>query len=478
MGTIIGILRSRIMRQLAAVVAVVLALLLRVALAEQSITLPPYVTFYPVVFIAALLDGMWTGIVATALSALMADYFLLEPVGQFAIHSTSDIVGLVIFCISGVTVSVVSGLYQRRRERRAANRIDAAVLNERGKVEEAAELAENVRTERLRFLAVLESLRPTKNSTASSESASIDRELDGAALESRLPALEQRRFRASLRWTVAFPFMAALILAGAALWAAYILNASMQWVDRTDQVIGQSRRLLRLTLDMESGERGFLVTGNDVFLQPYREASKVIDSEYQRLYLMVADNPLQQTRLERLHNNLHHWQGYAEQMIALRRAGGAYAALDANLAGKAEMDEFRDQLAGFQSVEEHLRDERNQTAHRDWGLVATICILLGLGVGTGLAIFTLRRMEAIADSFEKAGRALEESERRWVTTLASIGDAVMAADKEGLISFLNPAAAALTGWQLKDAWANRFRGSSISSTSKRALRQRTSSPAC
>jgi hypothetical protein len=51
--TIIRILRSRITRQLAAVVAVMLALLLRVALAEQSITLPTYVTFYPVVFLAA-----------------------------------------------------------------------------------------------------------------------------------------------------------------------------------------------------------------------------------------------------------------------------------------------------------------------------------------------------------------------------------------------------------------------------------------
>jgi hypothetical protein len=112
---------------------------------------------------------------------LVADYFLLEPVGQFAIHSTSDLVGLAIFCISGVTVSVVTGLYQRSRERRAAYGIKAAVLKERGKVEEAGELAEAVRAERLRFLGVLESLRPMSNSTASSEAVSIDRELHGAS---------------------------------------------------------------------------------------------------------------------------------------------------------------------------------------------------------------------------------------------------------------------------------------------------------
>jgi CHASE3 domain sensor protein len=133
----------------------------------------------------------------------------------------------------------------------------------------------------------------------------------------------------------------------------------MQWVDHTDQVIGQSRRLLKLTVDMETGERGFLVTGNEVFLQPYQEASKVVDSEYQALYLLVADNSLAaesgSTSCTRIFN---HWQDYAEQMIALRRAGGAYADHeDANLAGKGEVDEIRDQIARFQSVEEHLRDE-------------------------------------------------------------------------------------------------------------------------
>lgn len=450
-GTIARIFRGQLARQLAAMMAVVLALLLRVALAEHSITLPTYVTFYPVVFLAALLGGMWAGILATTLSALMADYFLLEPVGQFTVHSTSDIVSLAIFCVSGVTVSVVAGLYHRSLERRAALKIEGAVLNEREKVAEARDLAESVRAERLRFLDVLESLGAMDTSTVSSGSAPIGREPDATGSESRVPTLDQKRFRASLRLTVAVPLLAALIFAGAALWAAYDLNTSMQWVDHTDQVIGQSRRVLKLLVDMETGERGYLVTGNDVFLQPYRETSKVLDSEYQKLYLMVADNPSQQTRLERLHDSLHHWQGYAEQMIALRRAGGAYSELGINLAGKAEVDEIRDEIAGFQGVEEHLRDQRNRAAHRDWRLVATICILLGLGVGTGLGVFTLRRMEIIAASFEESRRALAESERRWATTLASIGDAVMAADSQGRITFLNPVAAALTGWHPEDA---------------------------
>jgi PAS domain S-box-containing protein len=450
-GTIVRILRGQIARQFAVATAVLLALLLRVALAEQSITLPTYVTFYPIVFLAAVLGGMWAGILATTLSALMADYFLLEPVGQFAVHSTSDIVGLAIFCLSGVSVSVVTELYRRSRENLAASTIKAAILNQRRKVDEAGELDETVHAERLRFLEVLESLRATDVSTILPESGQSGRILSAAGNQSGSSGLDQREFRAFLRRTVIVPFIAALVLAGAALWAAYDLNASMQWVDHSDQVIGQSRRLLMILVDLETGERGYLVTGNDTFLQPYQEASKEVDSEYQTLYRLVADTPSQQARLETIHNGIHHWQGYAEQIIALRRAGGEYADLKSNLAGKGEVDQIRDQIAGFQSVEEHLRDERIRVAHRDWRLVVTICIFFGLGIGSGLMVFVFRRMKIIAASFEKSGRSLAESERRWATTLSSIGDGVLVANTLGRVTFLNPVAATLTGWQPEEA---------------------------
>jgi PAS domain S-box-containing protein len=457
MGTIAGIIRGHLTRYLVAAVAVVLALLLRVTLESQSITLPTYVTFYPVVFLAAILGDIWTGILATALSALLVDYFLLPPFGSFAVHSTSDIVGMSIFCFSGVLVSVVAELYRRRREKQAAYAIESAILSERGNVEEAPELTETVRAERQRFLGILESLRTTGSSAISPGVSPVDRVFSAAGRGSGFPSLDEKRFKASLRRTVLVPFIAALILAGAAFWAAFELNAAMQWVDHTDQVIGQSRRLLKLTVDMETGERGYLVTGNDVFLQPYQEASKVIDSEYQTLYLLVADDPPQQVRLERLHVNLNQWRGYAERMIALRRAGGAYTDLQANLAGKGEMDEIRGQIGEFQSVEEHIRDERNRTAHRDWRLIATICILLGLGMGVVLAVFIYRRMEMVAASFEESGRALAASEQRWATTLESIGDAVIATDNQGRVTFFNRTAAALTGWQSEEALSQPIR---------------------
>ncbi len=53
-------------------------------------------------------------------------------------------------------------------------------------------------------------------------------------------------------------------------------------------------------------------------------------------------------------------------------------------------------------------------------------------------------------SRKKTEAALQESERRWATTLASIGDAVIATDTNGIITFLNPEAESLTGWKQKE----------------------------
>src|SRR5690606_12969044 len=52
---------------------------------------------------------------------------------------------------------------------------------------------------------------------------------------------------------------------------------------------------------------------------------------------------------------------------------------------------------------------------------------------------------------KRAEIALRESEQRWATTLASIGDAVIATDLEGNITFMNAVAEKLTGWTLTDA---------------------------
>jgi PAS domain S-box-containing protein len=108
------------------------------------------------------------------------------------------------------------------------------------------------------------------------------------------------------------------------------------------------------------------------------------------------------------------------------------------------MDALRAQIEEFQSVEEGLRIGRVQAAHQRWTLMVTSCLGLGLGSGVFLAWFTRYHVE-------KLGTKLLQGEERWTATLGSIGEAVIATDGEGRVTFLNPIAAALTGWPSEEA---------------------------
>ena len=256
--------------------------------------------------------------------------------------------------------------------------------------------------------------------------------------------MEYLKFKSLLRRVIVVPIVATAVLAGLLLWETFDLNKSLQWVDHTDQVLDQSGHLLMLLVDMESGTRGFVATGDETFLHPYLEGAKRSDAEFQILYRALDDNPIQQQRLKSIHAGYAEWQRYANSIIALRLAGKADPTLYENQQGKHKMDALRAQIAEFQSVEEGLRVERVQSAHRRWALMVTSCLGLGLGFGIFLALFTRYHVE-------KLGTKLLQSEERWTATLGSIGEAVIATDSEGRVTFLNPIAAALTGWQPEEA---------------------------
>jgi PAS domain S-box-containing protein len=243
---------------------------------------------------------------------------------------------------------------------------------------------------------------------------------------------------------VVVPIVITATLALLLLWETFDLNKSLQLVDHSDRVVEQSGHLLKLLVDMESGTRGYIATGDESFLRSYLEGTKRFDPEFQAVNQMVADNPPQQQRLKDFYAGYREWAGYASGIISLRRAGKADPTLYEDQQGKLRMDALREQISEIQNVEEGLRTGRVQGAHQRWILMVASCLGLGLGFGVFLALFTRYNVE-------KLGTKLLQSEERWTATLGSIGEAVIATDSVGRITFLNPIAAALTGWQPEEA---------------------------
>ena len=86
---------------------------------------------------AALYGGLRAGLLATALSAILADYFWIEPAGQFAIGQPADWLALVIFLLSGAMIAWVTEAMHRARARASAAETQALLAAEREAAAEA-----------------------------------------------------------------------------------------------------------------------------------------------------------------------------------------------------------------------------------------------------------------------------------------------------------------------------------------------------
>jgi PAS domain S-box-containing protein len=99
-------------------------------LAHISPELPTYLVFYPAVMLVGLLAGLWPGLLATGLAALLAAYWVLPPPG-LAIGRPADALGLAVFAFMGASMSIVAELYRKARQKAAAYDREAALQDSR-----------------------------------------------------------------------------------------------------------------------------------------------------------------------------------------------------------------------------------------------------------------------------------------------------------------------------------------------------------
>ena len=205
-------------------------------------------------------------------------------------------------------------------------------------------------------------------------------------------------------------------------------------------------------VDAETGQRGFLLTGDEAYLAPYRSATRKLDRVLGELKSSTADNPYQQRRVQAIETLTEKKLAELQKTIDLRRTKGLAAANQIVLGGEGKqwMDQIRAVLTDMQEEEDRIRALRNQEMND--ALQRTSRIVVAGNVLSALllsAVFVLL-FRALSER-KRAQETVEESEKWLSTTLSSIGDAVIAADMNGAVCFMNPVAESLTGWNLADA---------------------------
>lgn len=212
-------------------------------------------------------------------------------------------------------------------------------------------------------------------------------------------AVDEQRFRKLLSRNVSLPLAVGVLSAAFfVILISYLLSA-IQWVEHTDRVINNLNRSLKLSVDMETGMRGFLLTGDERFLDPYEVAKPAISTELQGLEELVADNPEQVDRFKRLAALQSSWNEFAQEMITLRRTGGDYQTPIQNRRGKRLADEMREQYEQAANVEHQLRLTRNTDVTHTTVLSVSLYIAFILLVSGILAWVGRRDMTTLSDTY-------------------------------------------------------------------------------
>ncbi len=215
----------------------------------------------------------------------------------------------------------------------------------------------------------------------------------------------------------------ALLLVGAMSYRGMLVSAeSDRWVRHTHEVLENLQLSLSAMQDIESTDRGFVMTGNDQFLKVYRDNILTLQKEEIIIGNLTLDNPEQQLRILTLHGLTDQKIQYAETLISLRRTKGLEAAVDISRAGvgQAIMDQYRDVIRKMQDEELQLLVLRDADAKRRLGQTKAILVF---GFVLGFLIAVAAGWSAQRD---KSGRRLAEEALRNMTDRKAAEDALFA----------------------------------------------------
>ncbi|HEY0742672.1 MAG TPA: CHASE3 domain-containing protein [Chryseosolibacter sp.] len=147
------------------------------------------------------------------------------------------------------------------------------------------------------------------------------------------------------------------------------LVANSDSVAHTLDVLLQSERVLSLATNMELGQRGFAITGNDTFLLTFNRAKNAITEEVKALTDITADNSKQQAKVTQLNSLVLRLATFCETAVRTRERGFDEAIkLNSTLQGKFLLDSVRQAVAQFQEEEHRLLAVRS--ARNDHGIMS------------------------------------------------------------------------------------------------------------
>ncbi|MEO6687427.1 MAG: CHASE3 domain-containing protein, partial [Dyadobacter sp.] len=198
-----------------------------------------------------------------------------------------------------------------------------------------------------------------------------------------------------------------------------ILNS--QLVNHTNQVLIEAENIISYMKDAETGQRGFLVTLDPQFLQPYNGSYEKTSASYNTLILLTSDNPVQQKNLEEA-KKLYEAKFIQMQKIIDKTRKNEQSAFDTDarqkemLKGKQVMDQLRLVIERIKTEENKMLKERTE-AQQVYITYTPILLVFAALISiliTGFAYFRIKK------DLDDRLRKQKEAEAKYIETAQRI----------------------------------------------------------
>lgn len=227
------------------------------------------------------------------------------------------------------------------------------------------------------------------------------------------------------KWRIGFGLLLLLLLlnAGVSLFNTQRLIVNTGTVNHSYRVLRTIQTVFSKTQDAETGVRGYVITGDEAFLEPYRKATLHLRFDLERLRFLTRDNPARAGQIALLERQVRSELNTLSAGIALFRAKGfsAVQSLTRTGIGKRQMDAIRRNIATVEQAENELlaqRDEESKRSTRVRILTFWVATLFNLALLSSVYFLLARDLaerrrvemslrEATADA-ENANRAKSE----------------------------------------------------------------------
>jgi methyl-accepting chemotaxis protein len=225
------------------------------------------------------------------------------------------------------------------------------------------------------------------------------------------------------------------------------LTQSINWITHTYKVEANLKALEKDLVDAETGQRGFIFTNKETFLEPYNKSLQALEARFSELGRMIQDNPKQIERLNQVKELSQLKQDELAQTISLKKKGQERKLRELVLSekGKKYMDELRNKITEMIDAENSLLVERQEEASRIEQLATWVSIsttLIAITLGGILLLFITRKVvrplnqvaSTIVSSSTEIAATVEQQERTAQDQAAAVNQTTTTMDELGASS--------------------------------------------